>query len=101
MESYADISRIALSVTNVFIVYALYDQARTIWRTKSAKDFTWSLIAALLLNETCWLNYGITIKEWPIWIVSAANFPAIIWATVGFLKYGRGEKSEPQVKGSN
>ncbi len=89
MVDYADFSRIALSVTNAFIVIGLYDQARKIWHTKSAKDFTWTLIAALIVNEACWFNYGLVITEWPIVLVSAVNFPAIIWATVGYIKYGR------------
>lgn len=86
---YLDISRIVVSVSNILIVIGLYDQAFKIWRTKSAKDFTLTLILALVINEAAWLNYGCAITEWPIILVSVLNFPAIILATAGYLKYRR------------
>lgn len=84
---YPDFSRIAVSVANLLIVVGLYDQAWTIWRRKSAKDFTWTLVVAVAINEVAWLNYGIAIHEWPIILVGALNTPAIVWTVVGFLRY--------------
>ena len=86
---YSDISRWTVTITNVFIIIGLYHQASNIWKTKSAKDFTWTLILALVINEAAWLNYGIAIAEWPITLFSLLSFPAILSAGVGFLKYGR------------
>lgn len=87
---YIEISRIAVSVANLLIVVGLYHQAWKITKTKSAKDFTWTLVLAVAVNEAAWLNYGIAIHEWPIILVGAMNTPAIIWTVVGFLLYRKG-----------
>lgn len=86
---YLQWSRVAVSVCEVLIIIGLYHQALKIWKTKSAKDFTWTLILALIISEVAWLNYGFAINEWPILFISISNFPAILIAGVGFLKYRR------------
>ncbi len=87
--TYLQISQWVVTLANFAIIYGLYDQAFKIWRTKSASDFTWTLIAALIVNEAAWLNYGISLGEWPIILFSCLNFPAILIAAAGFRKYGR------------
>ena len=87
--SYLDISRIVTFVASILITFGLYDQACKIWRTESAKDFTVSLVAALLFNEAAWLNYGFALSEWPIITLGFLNIPAVIIAGVGFVRYRR------------
>jgi len=89
LPTYLEFSQWVVTLSNLVIIYGLYDQAFKIWRTKSAKDFTWTLIVALIVNEAAWLNYGYALWEWPIILVSCLNFPAIIYAGIGYLKYGR------------
>jgi len=84
---YLHVSRIITFIASIAITYGLYDQALKIWRTKSAKDFTWSIVVALLFNECAWLNYGFSLMEWPIITIGILNVPAAIIAGIGFLKY--------------
>ena len=85
--SYIEFSRILATVASMVITVGLYSQATKIWRTKSARDFSALLVAALLLDEIAWLNYGLAIYEWPIILIAALNIPAVILAVVGYLKY--------------
>lgn len=84
---YVDFSRYLVTGASVVITIGLYMQAFKILRTRSAKDFTPVLIAALALNEVSWLNYGLSIHEWPIYLVSSVNVPAIILTVVGYCLY--------------
>lgn len=86
-NNYLAISRIITVIASVAITYGLYDQAIRIFKIKSAKDFTWTIIFALLLNELAWLNYGFALFEWPIILVGIVNIPAIIIIIIGYYKY--------------
>jgi len=72
---------------NIATVYGLYAQAWKVWRSKSAKDFSWELLTALFAAEVAWLNYGFALAEWPIVSLSVANLPAIIALYVMYRKY--------------
>jgi len=89
--SYLEISRVITLIASVFITFGLYDQAIKIWRTRSAKDFTVSIIIALGFNEIAWLNYGVSLGEWPIIIIGCLNIPVAIIASIGFIKYRKEE----------
>lgn len=85
--NYLEISRFITLFASIFITIGLYDQAIKIWRTKSAKDFTTTIIVALIFNEFAWLNYGFSLREWPIMTIGILNVPAAIIAGIGFWKY--------------
>lgn len=72
---------------SVLITLGLYDQSLKVWRTKSAKDFTTSIVVAILVNEVAWLNYGFSIGEWPVIVVSLLNIPAALVAAVGYFRF--------------
>lgn len=84
---YLEISRIITVFASVLITVGLYTQAIKIWRTRSAKDFTFIIVFALIFNEAAWLNYGLALWEWPIILIGAANLPAAIAAGIGYFKY--------------
>ena len=85
---YTEASRVIAFLTSVALVYGLYAQVVKMFKTKSAKDFTMALLVALLVDEIAWLNYGITIREWPVYMLGATSFPAALLAFIGYLKYG-------------
>lgn len=85
--SYLELSRILTLIASFFITLGLYDQALKVFKTKSAKDFTWTIIFGLFLNELAWINYGFSLYEWPIIVVGAVNIPAIIILIIGYRKY--------------
>ena len=87
--TYLEFSRILTFAGSMLITVGLYEQAWKIWRTRSAKDFTLSLIASLLLTEVVWLNYGVVIHEWPIWAVSIINIPGAVLSSWGYAKFRR------------
>lgn len=91
---YLNISRLVTVLASIVITFGLYHQALKIFQTKSAKDFTWSIIAALFINELAWINYGISLKEWPIILVGGVNVPGIIIIVVGYFKFKHGKKSD-------
>ncbi len=86
--TYVEISRILTVIVSITITYGLYDQANKIWKTKSAKDFTASLLISLIANELIWLNYGIALREWPIIFITLLNIPAVIKAIIGYRRWG-------------
>ena len=88
--NHLDISRLVTLLASIFITFGLYGQATKIWRTKSAKDFTVTIIVALIFNEVAWLNYGLALWEWPIIVLGCLNIPAVVIAGLGFFKYRGG-----------
>ena len=84
---YLEFSRLFTVFGSFAITFGLYAQAIKIYRTKSARDFTWVMLIALFVSELAWLNYGICLKEWPIVLTSLADVPATILAFRGFLLY--------------
>lgn len=91
---YAEFSRIFAFVTSMGLTIGMYAQVIKIFKTKSAHDFTIVLILALLLDEVAWLNYGIVIGEWPVFLLGAFSLPAAIMAFIGYMKYGRGRRKD-------
>lgn len=91
---YVEVSRILAFLTSIVLVYGLYAQVIKMFRTKSAKDFTMTLLVALMLDEIAWLNYGLAINEWPVFTLGAVSLPAAVLALFGYLKYGRIENAK-------
>ncbi|OQW92491.1 MAG: hypothetical protein BWK79_14510 [Beggiatoa sp. IS2] len=89
--TYVELSRIITIIASFILTYGLYDQVWKMFRTKSANDFTPSIVFAIALNEMAWLNYGVSITEWPIVLISTLNLPAGLLACYGFYLYS--EKS--------
>jgi len=85
--TYHRISQVVVMCASALITVGLYDQSLKVWRTKSAKDFTASIIVAILVNEVAWLNYGFSIKEWPVIAISLLNIPAAVVAAVGYFRF--------------
>ncbi|MBV9467731.1 MAG: hypothetical protein JOZ57_00630 [Abitibacteriaceae bacterium] len=85
--NHVELSRILALITSLAITFGLYDQTVKIWKTKSAKDISFSLVAALTLNELAWLYYGLMINEWPIILLSLLNLPAALIGAVGYWRY--------------
>lgn len=85
--NYLEVSRIITLIASAFITIGLYDQACRIFKIKSARDFSMTIIFALIFNELAWLNYGISLSEWPIILVGAVNIPALIIIFVGYFRY--------------
>lgn len=91
---YTEFTRTFAFLTSMALAVGMYIQVVKIFRTKSAQDFTIVLILALLADEVAWLNYGIVINEWPVYLLGGISLPAAVLALVGYLKYGRGGKED-------
>lgn len=87
-----DTLRINVAIAGIVITVGFYIQAFRIFRTKSAKDFSWFLILALLYNEISWLVYGKVIGEWPVFLLAIANIPADVAVLVGYILYRKGNR---------
>lgn len=85
--TYHFISQLVVTCASVLITVGLYDQSLKIWRTRSARDFTTSIIIAIVFNEMAWLNYGFSLKEWPVILIPLLNIPAVLMAAVGYFKF--------------
>lgn len=88
-----DIIRLNSLLSGLAITIGLYSQAIKLFRTRSAHDFSWALVIALLYAELSWLVYGIWIREWPVFLIAVANLPAEIAIVVGYIRYGRDIKN--------
>jgi MtN3 and saliva related transmembrane protein len=97
--NYLEISRILTVVGGIAITVGLYAQSIKIFKTKSAKDFSWIILFALMINELVWLNYGFALSEWPIILLSGANIPGVVLTVIGFLLY-RHKGGEDRVRAS-
>jgi len=62
------------------------------FKTKSASDFTYSILIALFFAEIAWLNYGLLLNEWPIIVMVALELPASILALYGRYKFSSTKK---------
>lgn len=84
-----DIIRTNTAIAGMVLVTGLYIQVWRLYRTKSAKDLSATLIIALMYNEAAWLVYGLSINEWPIISMTLAVLPGDIAILIGYLLYGR------------
>lgn len=82
--------RILTVVASFLITIGLYDQSIKIWCTKSAKDFTLTIVISLIFSELAWLNYGLALQEWPIIFISSINIPAVLLCMFGYFRYRKG-----------
>lgn len=82
-------SRVGFLAGNFALTIGFWVQVLKIYRTRSAKDFSWALLASLFACETLTWNYGFQIKEWPIIIIASLNLPATLLAIRGYLLFGR------------
>lgn len=94
-------SRLLVTIASFLLTIGLWVQMIKMWRTRSVDDFAPLLLAALLFNEVSWLNYGILLNEWPIWLVAGANLPAVIGAIIGYFKYRHHKAPSGQLGGEN
>lgn len=90
---YGDITRLAVTATSIVLTIGLYAQVVKIFKTKSASDFSWVVVVALLFDSLAWLNYGFYLWEWPIITIGLTSFPAVVGALVGYIMYGQGRKA--------
>ena len=91
------ISRVLALLTSLAITFGSYDQVIKIWKTRSARDISYSLIVAWLLNEFAWVYYGAQIKEPIIVVLSVLNMPAALIGALGYWKYRqpKGDEKTP------
>ena len=82
-----EFSRWFVTFSSILLVLGLYHQVYKMFKTKSASDFSYSMLFALLLAELAWLNYGLYLKEWPILVMVAAELPASLLAIYGRYKF--------------
>ena len=87
MSYYFEISRVVTMIASSTMTLGLYAQCLKLFRTKSAKDFTWSLVASLVFTEIVWLNYGMVLAEWPIILSSVLNLLPVSLISVGYSRY--------------
>jgi MtN3 and saliva related transmembrane protein len=87
MSYYFEISRVVTMIASTTMTLGLYAQCLKLFRTKSAKDFTLSLVASLVFTEIVWLNYGLVLAEWPIILSSVLNLFPVMLILVGYSRY--------------
>jgi MtN3 and saliva related transmembrane protein len=87
MSYYFEISRVVTMIASMTMTLGLYAQCLKLFRTKSAKDFTLSLVASLVFTEIVWLNYGLVLAEWPIILSSVLNLFPVTLILVGYSRY--------------
>jgi len=90
---YEETSRIVVVLTSIIITIGLYSQGIKIWKTRSAKDFSFMLIVALFLDWMSWYNYGFMLHEWPIILIGSLSFPGVVLVCSGYIKYRGGENN--------
>ena len=74
------------------ITLGLYDQARKVLVTKSVDDLSTILVISLIINESVWLNYGASLGEWPIILISGMNIPAVLMIMYGYFRFRKIER---------
>lgn len=85
--TWLETSRFLTVLGSGVITVGLYDQARKVLVTKSVNDLSTVLVLSLIVNETVWFNYGTSLGEWPIMLISGANIPAVLMIMIGYIKY--------------
>lgn len=85
--TWLETSRFLTVFGSAAITIGLYDQVRKALTTKSVNDLSTILVLSLIVNETVWFNYGYSLSEWPIMLISGLNLPAVIMIAFAFLKF--------------
>ena len=85
--NYPTLSRFFVTGASLLIAFGLYHQAFKTWKTRSVRDFAGSKVAALLVNELAWLNYGLMLGEWPIIFVTSLNLIPAIAVVVAYCRF--------------
>jgi MtN3 and saliva related transmembrane protein len=60
-------------VAAVFATGSFIPQVAKTWRTKSAEDLSWLMLATHILGLSLWLAYGVTVGAAPIIIANAVG----------------------------
>ena len=89
--NYEDLSRWFVTAASILLVLGLYHQVYKMFKRRSAADFSYGMLVALLFAELAWLNYGLFLSEWPILVMVAAELPASLLALYGRWKFAEGE----------
>ena len=85
--AYLEAARIIALSSSLIVTIGSYDQVWRIWRSRSVREISPSLVYLSGLNEVTWLNYGFALQEWPMILVGVINFPACVLAIWGYLKF--------------
>lgn len=93
---YSDFSRYLVTAASILLVIGLYHQVYKMFKTKSASDFTYTILIALFFAEIAWLNYGLLLDEWPIIAMVLLELPASLMALYGRYKFSSAVKHELQ-----
>lgn len=89
---YEDISRWGVTIASVLLILGLYHQVYKMFKTRSASDFSYGMLGALVIAEFAWFNYGMVLKEWPILVMVGFELPASLLALYGRYKFGNHEQ---------
>ncbi len=84
---YEEAARLIAVASSVVVTWGTYAQVWQMWKTRSVRDISSSLIWLSSVNEVTWLNYGFAIHEWPLMLVGLANLPACVLAIWAELKF--------------
>lgn len=86
--SYESFTRYLVTAMSIFLILGLYHQVYKMFKTKSASDFSYMMLIALVGAEMAWLNYGHFLDEWPILAMTYIEIPASLLALYGRYKFG-------------
>jgi len=60
-------------VAAIFATGSFIPQVAKTWRTRSAEDLSWIMLATHVLGLTLWLAYGVALRAAPIIIANAVG----------------------------
>ena len=94
MNTYCEISRFVTMLASLTMTCGLYVQCWKVFRTRSAKDFSLTLVGSLIFTEVVWFNYGMVLREWPIILSSVLNISPVVAIMYGYLRYRTSKAAE-------
>lgn len=86
--NFESFTRYSVTAASIFLILGLYHQVYKMFKTKSASDFSYMMLIALVAAELAWLNYGHFLGEWPILAMTYFELPASLLALYGRYKFG-------------
>jgi MtN3 and saliva related transmembrane protein len=62
-------------------------QVLRVWKTRSAKDLSFTMFLLFAIGVLLWLIYGIILKEWPVILANSVTLVFTIIILIFKIKY--------------
>ncbi len=83
-------------VAGFLTTVAFLPQVLHTYRSKSARDFSWTMLVTFSAGLFLWFAYGVYLHSWPMIIANSVTLLLQLFIIVMKIQYGRNGNSNPR-----